>query len=299
MIWSRLNGDCLALAGGLVALLGWLIPFQVPGNQEPEIPPARAAVPAPEAGPRLLFAAADLPGSYYLGDGLGVNCRLVIEANGRFTFRWTGCLGEYDRNQGSWTVEGDRLLMKPEKANRCQGFNGMNLRFIPVKWGARMVLVDEYEMPGFCVMAKGGWRPAGEYQHGLDYARVQDPALEAPYAGEKPIIPERFREFYELGPIEAVVAQVNSDGSVLLKGTALRPLRPGLLLASSEFGRVDLDVVSTSGLTGVARPIYSWNSDRRPKAGDRFTTGDPWRRPRGTGFRRLTDIPEEEKNGRP
>lgn len=139
--------------------------------------------------PQLLFSASELPGRYYLGDGLGVNCRLSLEVNGRFSFCWTGCLGEYDRNEGSWTLEGDRLLMKPEKPNRREGFEGMNLRFMPVKWHDRVLLIDENEMPGFCASARGRTVSNEEYAQGTDYVRVDKVLASVRPGGVKPLIP--------------------------------------------------------------------------------------------------------------
>ena len=113
--------------------------------------------PAPPKGlslnPALRFPEQELSGQYYLGDGLGVNCSLTLEPTHRFAFAWHGCMGLYDQNQGVWSLEGDTLVVKPKKPNKREGFEGMNLRFIPVQWGKRGYLVDENEMPGFCAAA--------------------------------------------------------------------------------------------------------------------------------------------------
>ncbi len=52
-----------------------------------------------------------LAGSYYQGDGLGFNLHLDLAADGHFTCKWTGCLGEYGSTQGRWGRDGDKILI--------------------------------------------------------------------------------------------------------------------------------------------------------------------------------------------
>lgn len=40
-------------------------------------------------------------GSYYYGDGLGVNVELTLAPKSGFAFTWHGCLGLYDMNYGN------------------------------------------------------------------------------------------------------------------------------------------------------------------------------------------------------
>src|SRR5437867_3612562 len=116
----------------------------------------------PAAQPPLRFDPGELPGRYYFGDGLGVNCTLELDPGGRFSFSWHGCEGEYDRNEGTWSRDGDLLELHPERPYRQQGFRGMDVRFVPVKWGPRILLVDEHCMPGFCAAAARAEPPADE-----------------------------------------------------------------------------------------------------------------------------------------
>ena len=51
----------------------------------------------------------DIAGDYYFGDGLGVNCSLTVTAKGKFTFQWNGCLGTYDKNEGSASIQDGML----------------------------------------------------------------------------------------------------------------------------------------------------------------------------------------------
>ena len=74
-------------------------------------------------------------GSYYYGDGLGVNCSLVVKPEGRFTFMWRGCLGAYCQNQGDAKIVNHHLILTPEQPNESRGFGGTPTDFIPVPWG--------------------------------------------------------------------------------------------------------------------------------------------------------------------
>ena len=246
--------------------------------------------------PPLLVARADLPGEYYFGDGLGVNCMLTLLTHGRFRFRWTGCLGDYDRNYGAWTVDGDRLLLHPERANPHKGFEGMDLRFIPVQWGARIWLVDENQMPGFCDMAREGWPASGRDIHGEQYVKLIKVPVSGSAVGKRPRVPERYREFLEQGSASATVRRTLPDGTVLLDCGLRTRMRPGLLLAWVGDGpATDLEILSVTKDSAVGRPVYYFNCNRWVRVGDRFVTGEERRSPRGTGWPRLTAPPDVPK----
>ena len=51
------------------------------------------------------LAESRLTGKYYLGDGLGVNKYLSLSSDGTFHFRWQGCLGTYDENEGTYILD--------------------------------------------------------------------------------------------------------------------------------------------------------------------------------------------------
>lgn len=248
-------------------------------------------MPASTPRPALRFDAAELPGRYYLGDGLGVNCTLTLQANGRFEFKWTGCLGEYDQNAGKWTLDGDVMVLTPERPNKRNGFRGMGVRFVPVRWGGRTYLVDEHEMPGFCAAASGETLPRADDLHGLDYLKLVGSGSSVPPVDGTPLIPERYREFYEKGPVTARVERVLPDGKVTLNRGSADRVRQGMLMTLDAFGRIDLEVLSVTEHASVAQPIYFWNSDRKVEPGAAFTSGSYRHRPRGTGYQRFTAPP--------
>jgi hypothetical protein len=232
----------------------------------------------------------DLCGEYYLGDGLGVNCSLTLGSDHRFTFRWRGCLGEYDRNEGRWELSGDVVTMQPERPNKREGFEGMNVRFVPIVSGTRLFLVDENETPGFCAAAGRGDLPSGDRIHGNDYIKRTVGLL--PSLSDKPVIPERFVEFYEKGPVVAKVIWLGPGGRVTLnKGSADR-LRVGMLLGLNRFDGIEVKVTEVQEREATGDVFYYWNSDREVKVGDEFTTGSYWHRPWGTGYPRYRRPPE-------
>src|ERR1043165_9014837 len=64
-------------------------------------------------------------GSYYQGDGLGVNQHIVLSPKAGFVFTWHGCLGLYDRNYGEVREDKDTLQLKFTFPNRRKGFQGI------------------------------------------------------------------------------------------------------------------------------------------------------------------------------
>ena len=88
-------------------------------------------------------------GKYYRGDGLGVNHYLELAMNGRFIFRWHGCLGEYDKNEGAFKMEGNKLVLLPELPNIQKGFQGTPTQFIVRQAGEDVFLVEKRDMKRF------------------------------------------------------------------------------------------------------------------------------------------------------
>jgi hypothetical protein len=57
-----------------------------------------------------------LAGRYYQGDGLGVNLRLNLKKDGQFVCKWTGCAGDYGATSGTWSLDGNRIMVKAIKS---------------------------------------------------------------------------------------------------------------------------------------------------------------------------------------
>jgi len=72
-----------------------------------EKPPLKMPVPAADA--------ARFAGTYYNGDGLGVNINLTLKPDGSYAADWHGCLGPYGEASGNWRVARKTLTLSPVK----------------------------------------------------------------------------------------------------------------------------------------------------------------------------------------
>ena len=55
----------------------------------------------------------ELPGNYYRGDGKGYNVSLDLKLDQTYSAIWDGCLGEYGRSSGTWSLKDGRVLFRP------------------------------------------------------------------------------------------------------------------------------------------------------------------------------------------
>lgn len=142
-------------------------------------------------------------GSYYEGDGLGVNRRLLIAPESGFAFTWHGCLGLYDQNYGKAIWEKDRVKLSFTFENLEEGFQGLENEFIPVRWDERHYLIPPKKMIDFCNHVNSGWYRTGVW--GQFLLRDGD---EKKKCIEKPDVPEKYRPYLLDQPIEAMVIEV-------------------------------------------------------------------------------------------
>jgi hypothetical protein len=86
-------------------------------------------------------------GTYYSGDGLGMNAVIRIAPKCGVAYTWHGCLGLYDANYGE-IVEAfpDGLRVKLVIPTDLSLYNYMSERLYFVKWGERRYLVPEAQM---------------------------------------------------------------------------------------------------------------------------------------------------------
>jgi len=89
-------------------------------------------------------------GSYYYGDGMGVNVSLSIAPEAGFAFEWHGCMGLYDRNYGAIEQVDGLLHLSLTFHNSRKGFQGIDESFRPILWGERQHLVAQEQMIEFC-----------------------------------------------------------------------------------------------------------------------------------------------------
>jgi len=116
--------------------------------------PLRSADP-----PKQEETLAALAGEYYLGDGLGIRCKLLIEPKGHFSYTWRGCVGLIDLNIGAVELVDGHLKLKPERRNQYDRFHGTATDFVPIRWGDRTYLVAHNQMKSFCNAVNRGDEP--------------------------------------------------------------------------------------------------------------------------------------------
>jgi hypothetical protein len=112
-------------------------------------------------------------GSYYYGDGLGMNFSLVVKPEGRFSFIWRGCLGVYDKNEGGARVVNDHLILTPEQPNESRGNRRIPTDLVLVHWGERLYLIPKEAAKGFCYEVINDREPRSN-PHGEYYLREGD-----------------------------------------------------------------------------------------------------------------------------
>ena len=111
-------------------------------------------------------------GKYYRGDGLGVNHSLELVMNGRFIFSWHGCLGEYDKNEGAFKIEGNKLSLLPELPNIQKGFQGTPTQFIIRQAGEDIFLIEKEDLRKFDNGLLENASLQKRYYHGLYYIKI-------------------------------------------------------------------------------------------------------------------------------
>ena len=173
------------------------------------VPLDETSLPLGKARPDPALSA--LAGSYYYGDGKGVNCRLTLTAEGTFSFQWRGCLGVYDSNEGTAKLVDGCLILKPTKPNQRKGFRGTATDFIPVSWGkpkSRIYLIPNGEEKEFCNSVNLGREPRNRV-HGRHYLRDDDWKIKVDRAPE---VPNEWKSWLLNAPIEGKILEVRAGG---------------------------------------------------------------------------------------
>ena len=167
-------------------------------------------------------------GTYYQGDGLGVNWSLTVSAAGAFSFTWDGCLGRYDENDGDAVLEGGFLELRPRKPLDHGMGKQLPLQWVPVPWGGRMYLLEEGDIPLFAKYVNQGWEPRAR-SHGLFLLRREDWKKKAP---GMPSLPGKWSSLLLAKPVNArVVRALTPSRAEIDKGTA-NGLQVGMLLTA-------------------------------------------------------------------
>jgi hypothetical protein len=219
-------------------------------------------------------------GSYYFGDGLGVNARLELASKAGFVFEWHGCLGLYDRNFGKVVEINGGLHLHFELKNEEEGFRGIASHLIPIQWGDRTYLISENKVLDFCNDINAGFEPR-RGAHGSYFLREGD--FEKLVSG-KPKLPKHAESYLLEKPILAQTVRVGKTSAkpgfkdvfvteVVLDKGAKDLVFQGMRLYLSDpkrFGYVTVTKVDVE--TCQAEFPQGGDKDRRPKVGFSFST---------------------------
>jgi hypothetical protein len=210
-------------------------------------------------------SARDLAGAYYFGDGEGVNCHLKLSHDGRYQFRWHGCLGLYDQNHGTYRLDHRTLVLSPERPNLRKPFQGTPTRFQPIRWGPRLYLIPDEELLRFCNSINEGIEPRN-WAWGMFYLRDGD---EKKPVGSVPDLPHQWQDHLLPTPIEGKVTGAARDGTVTINMGKKNGLMTGMVLVAHSPNFVELDVTAVNEATASAR--VSFRGDR-VRVGSRVST---------------------------
>ncbi len=103
-------------------------------------------------------------GTYYTGDGLGMNVTIKVAPESGVTYTWYGCLGLYDMNHGEIAEvldDGLRLTLAFDTDLDCMDF--MNDRLYFVRWGDRKYMVPGRQM----IELVNGYNQGGFFRESL------------------------------------------------------------------------------------------------------------------------------------
>jgi len=112
-------------------------------------------------------------GSYYLGDGLGMNVKLSIAPTAGVAATWMGCLGMYGSNEGIVEPQSDGSLQLVLNRPNKQGFGGFDEHLQPVRWGERHYLIPVDALEAFVSAVNLGDEPRSRV-HGEYALRIGD-----------------------------------------------------------------------------------------------------------------------------
>ncbi len=182
----------------LAVLTGLLLPVLIGPDRDysHRFPPANASA---SNG----FGA--IAGEYTQGDGLGLSWALSILPDGRYSFRWSGCAGVYNRESGFSKRVGEYLLLSSVAPIEPQ----IPRLFLPVKWGRRTYLIPPEELEQFSDAIIKGDEPRNEGARGHFYVV----GLAEPVGGV-PELPEPWATFLRKNAVIGTVVEVRERGRV-------------------------------------------------------------------------------------
>ena len=176
-------------------------------------------------------------GEYRLG-GLGLNWALSILPDGRYSFRWSGCMGVYHRESGLVKRVGHHLVLSAAEPIESR----IPRVFLPVKWSRRTYLIPPEKLEKFSEAIIKGNEPRNEHASGRFYVV----GLAEPVGG-MPELPEPWATFLRKNAVIGKIVEVRERGRVKVDVGSANGINAECTIAVQ--GR---DHLSTRQLTFVA-----------------------------------------------
>lgn len=234
-----------------------------------------------------LPAAQEWAGSYYKGDGLGMNITLLLAPKSGFVYQNYDCTGLSDQNYGSVHNFPDGLSLTfqfpgDKSEDQRNPFRAFPRRLIPVRWGARHYLVAPAEMQDFCNAVNLGFASCQDI-HSMYLLREG----EHKYAvGGLPDLPFPYRKYVLPHPVTAYVTDIqwrrNCRGSwpgrctkVILNAGSADGILPGMVFSPGSIMTevIVTDVDSEHRCRATVKQNY--DDDPMPHVGWKLSTQIP------------------------
>lgn len=177
-----------------------------------------------------------------------------------------GYHGLHSNDKGSWRVKDGVVVLEPEKAGSDE-----EVRYVPLRWSHFTYLIDENQMAAFAAMARAG------------KSHPELTKFEAGKPVKTPVFPERYRSFYEQGPVLASVDGFQEVGLVSLSTPSAKRVKPGALLAATDGKGPDLEVIMVGQDSLLVKARYVFPGGHAVRMADAYTTGDFDAAPHKTG----------------
>src|SRR5687768_12593658 len=145
----------------------------------------------------------DWAGTYFQGDGLGLNVSMVLAPQEGVAARWNGCLGRYGSNHGGIVREADGSLRFQFKHPNPAGFGGFPDNALPVRWADHHYLIPRAELVEFVNAINRGYEPRAR-AHGWFLLAEGD---EHRPVSDLPALPPRYQQMIRT---EALTTQVTA-----------------------------------------------------------------------------------------
>jgi hypothetical protein len=223
-------------------------------------------------------------GTYYTGDGLGMNVSISVAPKGGLAYTWHGCLGLYDANHGD-IVETfpDGLKVKLAIDPSASQYRYLSLRLYFVRWGDRRYLVPEAQMTKLVNnYNEGSFARDAMYSIPRKHEKDENVHRRTPTPPGKPVLPPEFDKLLITAPITLKVTRVapNPEKPVTngvkvlqvrvdLDGGSNRAVFRGMEIAYESgftFGTIRIDTVNETTSSGVLTIFGGDNEKLNPPA---------------------------------